>query len=72
MKKMNRREFVATTAAAGATVFASSHAFALPARHAIRAAASSNQANREIVPVEAVPFPMKNVRLGPGAFSCGR
>jgi hypothetical protein len=31
VKKINRREFVATTAAARATVFASSHAFALPA-----------------------------------------
>jgi len=66
---MNRREFVTTTAAAGATVFASRHVFALPSEAPNQAGASSNQANREIVPVEAVPFPMKNVRLGPGAFS---
>ncbi len=69
MKKTNRREFVATTAAAGATVFALSHAFALPVEAFNQAAASSNQANREIVPAEAVPFPMKNVRLGPGPFN---
>jgi len=29
LKRINRREFVAATAAAGATVFASRHAFAL-------------------------------------------
>jgi DUF1680 family protein len=64
---MNRREFVTTTA--GATVFVSGHIFALPGEASNQAGASTNQANREIVPVEAVPFPMKNVRLGPGAFS---
>ncbi len=69
MKKINRREFVATTAAAGATAFASSHAFALPAEARNQGAASSNQAHREVVPVKAVPFPMKSVRLGPGAFA---
>ena len=69
MKKINRREFVATTAAAGATAFASSHAFALPAEVRNQGAASSNQAHREVVPVKAVPFPMKNVGLGPGAFA---
>src|SRR5271165_3222216 len=64
---MNRREFVTTTA--GATVFASRHIFVSPGEASNQAGASSNQANREIVPVEAVPFPMKSVRLGPGAFS---
>lgn len=67
MKKMNRREFVTTTA--GATVFASRHIFVSPGEAANQAGASSNQANREPVSIEAVPFPMKNVRLGPGAFS---
>ena len=69
MKKINRREFVATTAGAGATVLASKHPFALPAEALDQAAGSSIQANREVVPVGAVPFPMKNVRLRPGAFS---
>lgn len=69
LKKINRREFVATAGAAGVTVFAASHAFAFRSEALNQTAASSNQTNREIVPVEAVPFPMKNVRLGPGAFS---
>jgi uncharacterized protein len=69
VKKINRREFVATTAAAGAMAFASSHAFALPAEARNQGAASSNQAHREVVPVKAVPFPMKSVGLGPGAFA---
>ena len=69
LKKINRREFVATTAAAGATVFASTHAFALRGEELNQAIASSNQSSRAIVPVEVVPFPMKSVRLGPGAFS---
>ena len=64
---MNRREFVTTTA--GATVFASGGIFVLPGEASNQAGASSNQANREIVRFEAVPFPMKNIRLGPGAFS---
>ena len=66
MKKMNRREFVTTTA--GATVFASSHIFVSPGETSNQAGASLDQANRDIVPVESVSFPMKNVRLGPGAF----
>ena len=63
MKKINRREFVATTAAAGATL--------VPCRFAFseEVAASPGQTNREVVQIEAVPFPMKDVRLGPGAFS---
>jgi uncharacterized protein len=69
VKKINRREFVATTAAAGATAFASSHAFALPAEARNQGAASSNQAHREVVPVKAVPFTMKSVGLGHGAFA---
>jgi DUF1680 family protein len=63
LKKINRREFVAATAAAGANVFASQHAFALPGK------ALSKQVNNEVAPMAAVPFPMKNVRLGSGAFS---
>lgn len=67
---MNRREFVATTAAAGATFFASGHAFALHGDPLIQTSPPSpNVANRQAVPFEAVSFPMKNVRLGPGSFS---
>ena len=69
MKKIDRRAFVTAAAAAGATAFASRHTFALPAEALNQAAAPWHQANREVVAVEAVPFPMKNVRLGPGTFS---
>jgi hypothetical protein len=70
LKKINRREFVATTAAAGATFFASRHAFALQGEALNQTSVPSPKLpNRETVPVEAVPFPMKNVRLGPSAFS---
>ena len=69
MKQISRREFVATTVtAAGASVLAphafrsrteatGSHLMAMPLK-----------ANRNVVPLLAVPFPMKNVRLLPGAF----
>ncbi len=69
LKGINRREFVATTVAAGATVFASRNAFAFRGEALNQTTVSSNQANREIVSLEAVPFPMKNVRLKPSAFS---
>src|SRR5208282_1600987 len=69
LRKMNRREFVATGAAAGASVFACQNAFEVPFERSDQSVASSNQANREIVPLAAVPFPMRNVRLGPGPFS---
>ena len=32
-------------------------------------ALAAKQIGREVVPLQAVPFPMSNVRLGPGAFS---
>jgi len=70
LKQFSRREFVATTAAVGAAVFAPTHAFPwqqeLPSNPSL---AIPKQASREVVPLEAAPFPMKNVRLGPGAFS---
>jgi uncharacterized protein len=69
VKKINRREFVATATAAGATIFTSKHAFAFPGETHDQTVESSNQPSRETVPVEAVPFSMKNVRLRPGTFS---
>ena len=69
MRRISRRKFVATTTAAGATILAPG-AFALLADELGNASVTSpRQANREVVPIRAVPFPMKNVRLGPGAFS---
>ncbi len=62
MKKIHRREFVATTAAAGAML--STCRFALSDE-----AAAPNHAIREVLQIEAVPFPMKDVRLKPGPFS---
>ncbi len=69
LKEINRREFVATTLAASAAALASRNAFASEGEELNQATVSSNPANREIVSGEAVPFPMKNVRLKPSAFS---
>ncbi len=69
MKKLGRREFVATTATAVATVFASRHVSALAGEVFMQTEVPSDQNPREKLSVEAVPFPMKNVRLGSGAFS---
>jgi len=70
LKKVSRRDFVATTAAAGAAFLAPARAFPLlrpsPDDTSV---ASSKPVNREVVPLQAVPFPMNNVRLAPGAFS---
>ena len=69
MKKIDRREFVGTAAAAGVTLFASRQAIAFPDQAFNQTAVSPSQDGREVVSVRAVPFPMKNVRLGLGAFS---
>ncbi|HEY4979644.1 MAG TPA: beta-L-arabinofuranosidase domain-containing protein, partial [Candidatus Acidoferrum sp.] len=69
MKKLGRREFVATTAAAGATVFASRHVSELAGEVFTQTAAPPNQNVRENLSVGTVPFPMKNVKLGVGPFS---
>jgi hypothetical protein len=68
VKKINRRQFVATATAA-ATVFTSKHALAFQGETHNQSAEASNPLNRERVLVEAVPFSMKNVRLTPGTFS---
>ena len=65
---MTRREFVATAAAVGASL-TPMRSFSLqqePSSHPT--AAVGKPVNREVVPLQAVPFPMKNVRLGEGAF----
>jgi len=68
--RMNRREFIVTTAAASATALAGTHAFALQQDSASNtSAAPSRLVNREVVPLATVPFPIRNVRLGPGAFA---
>lgn len=69
MKKIDRREFVATATAAGATTLTSKLPLTFQGDMQSQPTEASNPLNREKVPAEAVPFSMKNVRLGPGAFS---
>ncbi len=73
MGKISRRTFVATAAAAGAATVLRSDAFALQQETPPPVSASAaKQFGREAIKAQAVPFPMDNVRLGPGALSCGR
>ncbi|HEY1800297.1 MAG TPA: glycoside hydrolase family 127 protein [Terriglobales bacterium] len=66
MEKISRRKFVATAAtAAGAAVILPTATFGLQAQ---APPAAQKLGGRELVNLRAVPFPMKNVRLGPGAF----
>ena len=66
---MSRREFVAATAAAGATALTPTHAFSMQQEPPGNPATTVPKlVNRELVALQAVPFPMKNVRLGEGAF----
>ena len=70
MKRINRREFVATTAAAGASVFAPSLAFRLQQQPPSNPSpAQAKQLGRGVVSLQALPFSMKSVRLRPGTFS---
>ena len=71
MEKISRRKFVATAAAAaGAAAVLPTGALALQEEMPKPLSASAaKQISREVVPLRAVPFPMSNVRLGPGAFS---
>ena len=69
MKKIDRREFVATATAAGETTLTSKLSLTFQGDMQSQPTEASNPLNREKVPAEAVPFSMKNVRLGPGAFS---
>ena len=68
MEKTSRRKFVATAAGVGAAAILPAATFALQQQDSIAAVAASKEQSREVVPLEAVPFQMKNVRLGPGAF----
>lgn len=70
MKTVSRREFVATAVAVGAGAALRVPAFALEnqSRGAVSAAAFK-AVDHEVVAPQASAFPMKNVRLLPGAFS---
>jgi uncharacterized protein len=69
LEKISRRKFVATAAAAGAAAVLPHAAFAVQGQAPSPASARALKlAGREVVPMRAIPFPMKNVRLGPGPF----
>ena len=70
MKTVSRREFVATAVAVGAGAVLRVPAFALENQSSgASSAAASKAVDHEVVVPQASPFPMKNVRLLPGAFS---
>ena len=69
MKRISRREFVATAAALGAGAALRGPALAFAEQSAAGSGASLRPAGREVVAGQARSFPMKNVRLQPGPFS---
>lgn len=71
MEKISRRKFVAiAAAAAGAAVVLPRGALALQEEMPKPLSSSAaKEISREVVPLRAIPFPMSNVRLGPGALS---
>jgi DUF1680 family protein len=71
LEKISRHDFVAAAvAAAGAAAVLPTEALALQEEMPKPLSASAaKQISREVVPLRAIPFPMSNVRLGPGAFS---
>jgi DUF1680 family protein len=70
LEKISRRKFVATAAAvtAGTVLPLDGFAFQNPTIHTM-ANVAGKPMSRENVQWQAVPFPMKDVRLGAGAFS---
>jgi DUF1680 family protein len=70
MERVSRRKFVTTAAVVGASAVLGKPSFAFENQDA---AATSNAVpkslGREVVASQAVPFPMKDVRLQSGAFS---
>jgi uncharacterized protein len=69
LKKISRRQFVATAAVAGAAAALPTGSFAFQEESPKPVSPlAAKQINREAVSLQAVPFPMNNVRLGPGPF----
>jgi DUF1680 family protein len=69
MGKISRRTFVATAAATAAAAVLPAGGFALQEESPKPVSPlAAKQINREAVSLQAVPFPMNNVRLGPGPF----
>jgi len=70
MEKFSRRKFVATAAVAGAASVLRAPAFAFENQGpGASSAAAAKPVGREVVASQAIPFPMNNVKLQPGAFS---
>jgi len=69
MKPITRRNFVAAAAAIGAGAALRTPAFSLENPRLIDNPGAPASAGHEVVAQQAEPFPMKNVRLLPGAFS---
>ncbi len=70
MKTVSHREFVTTAAAVGAGAMLRVPAFALENQSTgASSAATSKVVDHEVVVPQASPFPLKDVRLQPGAFS---
>ena len=70
MKAINRREFVASAAAVGAGAILRAPAFAFENQSpGTSSTAGTKPLGHELVSPQASPFPIKDVRLQPGAFS---
>jgi len=69
VNRISRRKFVATAAVAGAGAVLRGPAFAFEDPSASVSSAVSKAVGREVVVPQASAFPMKSVRLQPGAFS---
>ena len=70
MKEINRRQFVTAAAALGAGTMLRPRAFSLETPAPAGTPAESPAAGgREVITKQAEPFPMKDVRLRPSAFS---
>ena len=70
MDNISRRKFMAAAAVAGASAVLRAPAFALENQSSVPVpATATTPKGRDVISMRAVPFGMKNVRLGPGAFS---
>ena len=70
MKAISRRKFVAAAAVVGAGAVLRTPALAFENQNAGGVSAgSAKPVGHEVVASQAVPFPMKSVRLQPGVFS---
>ena len=68
MEKISRRKFVATAATAAGAMVLPTTSFRMQAQTAGVSQSAQKVAGRERINLRAVPFPMKNVRLGASAF----